>query len=178
MHKLAAVEEARRVLNQGKDWSIWTWLFEKKRVRTLADAGTAALDETERQVKAAWPADLAKAYRELDAEAAAQANPKAKRQYQKAREEASAVAPEIKQAARKVREADEIATQARLDAEDIFAEAERRLSGGMARQGAEKALEAYDLREKAIRRAEAAGRLDAGRSSASDSAAPASRATS
>ena len=36
------------------------------------------------------------------------------------------------------------------------------MSGSMAREGAEAALEAYDLREKAIRRAEAACRAKAG----------------
>lgn len=162
MRKLVAVEEARRVLNEGKEWSIWTWLFEKKRVRTTADAGTAALDALEKEVKGGWSDDLKKAYREVQAEAALQQNPRAKRQYEKARDEAADVDPAVKAAARKTKEADDIATQARLHAEEVFAEAERRLSGGMAREGAEAALEAYDLREKAIRRAEAACRVKTG----------------
>jgi len=162
MRKLVAVEEARKVLNEGKGWSIWTWLFEKSRVRTTADAGTAALDALEQEVKALWSDDLRKAYREAEAEAAAQQNPKAKRQYEKARAEAADVDPALKSAAHRVKEADDIATQARLHAEDVFAEAEKRMSGSMAREGAEAALEAYDLREKAIRRAEAACRAKAG----------------
>jgi IS30 family transposase len=159
MRKLVAVEQARKALNEGKEWSIWRWLFEKKRVRTIADAGTAALDELEREVKAGWHDDLWHAYRELEARAASEQDPKAKRQYEKAKEKAKDVAPAVKLAIRKVKEADDIATDARLDAEAAFAEAERRLSGGLAREGAQKAIDAYDVREKAIRKAEAAGRL-------------------
>ena len=57
-----------------------------------------------------------------------------------------------------MKEADDRAYEARMDAEDIFAEAERKLSSGLARNGTVRALESYDLREKAIRRAEAAAR--------------------
>ncbi len=161
MQKLAAVEEARRVMNEGKEWGIFHWLLEKRRVRAIADAGTAALDDLEKNVKARWSDDLRKAYRELDALAAVDHNPRLKRQYDKARDEAREIDPAMKQAAARVREADDIAYQARMDAEALFEEAERRLSGSIARRGAEKALEAYDLREKAIRKAEAANRLKA-----------------
>ena len=57
-----------------------------------------------------------------------------------------------------VKEADDTAETKRLDAEDAFDEAERRMSTAMAREGARKALETYDLHEKAIRKAEAAAR--------------------
>ncbi len=159
MHKLIAVEEARRVLNIGKDWSIWRWLLEKRKVRTAADAGTAALDDLEKKVKAGWSPELKKAYRELQAEAAVNGNARARRQYERVKEEAVGIDQALKLAARKVKEADDIAYEVRMDAEALFAEAERRLSGSLARQAAERALEAYDLREKAIRRAEAAGRV-------------------
>jgi hypothetical protein len=161
MQKLIAVEEARRVLNIGKEWSIWRWLIEKKRVRTAADAGTAALDELEKKVKAGWSDDLKKAYREADLEARAGSRAKASHSLEKAREEARDIDPAIKLAVRRVKEADVIAYDARMGAEATFDEAERCLSGAMAREGAEKALEAYDLREKAIRRAEAAMRVKA-----------------
>jgi hypothetical protein len=58
----------------------------------------------------------------------------------------------------RVKEADDIAYKAHLDAEATFDEAERRLDTSMAQDGAEKAIESWVLREKAIRRAEAAGR--------------------
>ena len=57
-----------------------------------------------------------------------------------------------------MKEADDTAETKRLDAEDTFDEAERRLSTEGARQGARKALETYDLHEAAIRKAEAATR--------------------
>ncbi len=158
MQKLAAVEEARRVLNAGRDWSIWRWLVEKHRVRTAADAGTAALDELEKKVKSGWSNELRRAYRELQAAAALNGNAKARREYEKARAEAGGIDAAIKAAAARVKQADDVAYEARMDAEAMFAEAERRLSGSLARQAAERALEAYDLREKAIRKAESAGR--------------------
>ncbi len=144
---------------EGKEWSIWRWLFEKKRVRTAADAGTAALDEAEKHVKAGWSEDLKRAYREVDAESAAQGDGRNRRQHEKAKAEAKNIDPALKEAARRVKEADVEAYEARMDAEATFDQAERSLSGGMAREGAEKALLAYDLREKAIRKAEAAARL-------------------
>ena len=53
-------------------------------------------------------------------------------------------------------QADEEAERARLDAEDTFDEAERRMSTDLAREGAGKALRTYELREAAIRKSEAA----------------------
>jgi hypothetical protein len=47
-------------------------------------------------------------------------------------------------------------------AEETFAQAGRRLSASLARQGAEKASEAYDLRHQAIAESEAAQRAFAG----------------
>jgi len=54
-----------------------------------------------------------------------------------------------------VKEADDQAHHARMDAERTFDEAERRLSTSMAREGCKKAIHSWDLHEKAIRRAEA-----------------------
>jgi hypothetical protein len=51
--------------------------------------------------------------------------------------------------------ADAEAQKATDDAEVMFAEAERKMSASLAREAAKKALESYDLREKAIRKAEA-----------------------
>ncbi len=153
MQKLIAVEEARKVLTAGKEWSIWRWLLEKRRVRATADAGTAALDDMEKKVKYGWSPELKKAYRDLLAAAAVNGHGSSRR-----REATAGVEGPLKIAAQKVKEADDIAFKARMDAEALFAEAERRLSGSMAREAAEKALEAYDLRERAIRRAEAAAR--------------------
>ena len=45
-----------------------------------------------------------------------------------------------------------------MNAEQMFDEAEKRLSASMAREASQVAIDAYDLREKAIRKAEAAAR--------------------
>ena len=65
---------------------------------------------------------------------------------------------QVKQGVQKVKEAEDEAENARLDAEDTFDRAERQLSAGMAREGAQKAIDSWELRMKAIRKAEALGR--------------------
>jgi len=57
--------------------------------------------------------------------------------------------------AQKVKEADDEALRAHLDAEATFDEAERLLSTSLAREGCRKAIQSWDLHEKAIRKAEA-----------------------
>jgi len=158
MQKLAEVEEAKELMNKATEWSVWRWLTEKRRVRAAADRAVDALNEQEKKVKAAWDGVYHKAYRELEAEAAFEGNPRAKRQYEKAKHEASQIDDKTKFAVRRVKEADDEAESARLDAEQTFDEAERKLSASMAREGARKAIESWDLREKAIRKAEALSR--------------------
>jgi len=158
MQKLEAVEEAKALMNEAKNWGVWRWLLEKRRVRAAADRAVDALGEAEKKVKATWDDDLRRAYRELEAQAAFESNPRAKRQYEKAKEEAKDVDPEVKRAVERVKQADDDAESARLDAEDTFDEAERQLSSSMARQGAEKAIDSWDRREKAIRKAEVLAR--------------------
>ena len=85
-------------------------------------------------------------------------NSRARQKYEKAREEAKDVPADVKQAVKRVKEADDEAEEARLEAEDTFDQAERRLSAGMAREGARQAIASWELREKAIRKAEALGR--------------------
>jgi len=158
MHKLPPVEEAKALMDEAKDWGVWHWLMEKSRVRAAADRANEALEEVEEKVKASWDDDLKKAYRELELEASLDSNPKAKREYEKAREAARNIDPEIKRAIQRLKDADDVAYDARMDAEDTFDEAERRLSSGMAREGAQKAIDCWVLKERAIRRAEALGR--------------------
>jgi len=155
MHKLIPVEEATALMNKAKDWSVWHWLFEKRTVRAAADRAVEALAEAGKKVKAAWGEDLKKAYRELEAQEAFEKSPRSKQRYERAKEEAKDVDPQIKQAVKEVKEADDKAENARLDAEDTFEEAERQLSARMAREGAQKAIHSWELRMKAIRKAEA-----------------------
>jgi hypothetical protein len=157
MQKLIPVEQAKGLMNEAKDWGVWRWLTEKRRVRAAADTAVEALGDLETKVKASWNDDLKRAYRELQAQASAERNPRAKSRYQKAKEEAKNVDPQIKLAVRRVKEADDEAENARLDAEATFDEAERRMSTHLAREGAQKAIDSWELREKAIRKA---GALD------------------
>jgi hypothetical protein len=135
MRKLTVVEEAKVLMDRAKDWPVWRWLMEKKRVRHAADTANAALDQLLEDVRASWPEDLRKAYRHPA----------------KARD----LDAETRRAVERAKEAAEAAYAARMDAENTFEEAEKRLSTSMAREGARKAMDSWDLYEKAIRKTEA-----------------------
>src|SRR5450756_133924 len=62
MKKLEAVEEARAIMTAGREWGVFKWLMEKRKVRIIADKATAALNEAEDKVKATWSDELKKAY--------------------------------------------------------------------------------------------------------------------
>ncbi len=155
MQESTVVQEAKKLMNEAKDWSVWRWLLEKKRVRAAADHANQALDVLAKKVRASWEDDLKKVYHELEAQDAFESNPRASRQYQKAKEEARHVDSKIRLAVQRVKQADDEAWNARMDAEQIFEDAERQMSAGLARQGAARAIECWDLREKAIRKAQA-----------------------
>lgn len=137
MRKLPPVEEAKALMTEARDWSVWHWLMEKRRVRAAADRATDALEEMERKIKAEWNEDLRKAatngrLRDVD--------------------------PELKLALEDLKRAEKAAEASRLDAAATFDEAEQRLSATLAREGSGKAIASWELREKAIWKAEALGR--------------------
>jgi hypothetical protein len=148
MRKLTEVREARELMNEALDWSVFKWMFEKPRVRETADIANDALDRLERSVKAQWCDQLKAAYAEL--------TPKPARRNHKNHQAPQPVAPEIKLFVEKIKEADDAARRARMDAEETFDEAERVLSIGLAQEGCKRAIYAWELHEKAIRKAEAA----------------------
>jgi hypothetical protein len=154
MKKLPAVEEARAIMKEGMDWGVWKWLTEKKRVREAADEARAALDEQEIQVKLAWPKEYKLAYNALVAD---DGNSKRPRKNMKGASTATAAKndPKMAAAVKTVADADDEAYNAHEDAEEVFAEAERKMSTSGARDGAKMALIAYDKHEAAIRKAEA-----------------------
>jgi hypothetical protein len=159
MRKLVQVEDAKSLLEVAKDWGVWKWLMEKKRVRQTADIAWEAFDELEKEVKSAWSDDLNMAYAELAAEAAvAEGGAPAKRKYEKAKKDAAEIDPKIKAVAQKLKDGDDEAYRVRMEAERMFDEAEARLSTSMAREASQVAIDAYNLREKAVRRAETAAR--------------------
>ena len=124
MRKLTAVEEAKQLFEEGKQWGVWRWLTEKRRARRTADAAWEALEECEKKVKAAWSEETKIAFREDKA----------------------------------LHAADRKAHQAHMAAEAQFDEADRRMSTEMARQGAQMAIDAWEMREKFIRKLEALGK--------------------
>jgi hypothetical protein len=73
MQKLPAVEEAKQLFEEAKEWGVWRWLIEKSRARATADSAWEALEQYEKKVKAAWPAEVKKAFRQDEALRAADA---------------------------------------------------------------------------------------------------------
>lgn len=159
MRKIAEVEEARLIMTEGLNWGVLKWLWEKRTVRAAADRATEALAQANKEAKRSWNDDLKAAYKETQAEATLDGGgAAAKRKYEKAKEDAKAIDAKLKAVAKKVFEADEDGQRSTNEAEEMFEEAERRMSTSMAKEAAQKALESYDLREKAIRRSESAAR--------------------
>jgi hypothetical protein len=157
MRKIPAVEEARTIMTNGMQWGVWKWLLEKRHVREAADHARAALDEAEKKIKAGWSDELKLAYNQLLSH---NRNGKRARKNTAGKKESSTekTGAQLVETARSVMEADDEAYNAHEDAEDVFAEAEENMSTSMAREGARKALKAYDLHEAAIRKAEVLSR--------------------
>ena len=149
MKKLPEVEEAKTLMIEATDWSLFRWLFEKRRVRETADQANAALDRLNQAVKSRWSSDVKAAYKELAPKAGGAAG-------RRTGEPASQITdPQIRLYAKKVKQADDAARRARIDAEETFDEAERLLNTALAREGCQKAIHQWELDEKAIRAAEA-----------------------
>jgi hypothetical protein len=157
MRKIPAVEEARAIMTEGTQWGVWKWLLQKKTVRAIADQARAALEDAEMKVKITWSDDLKIAFNQLITE-----NGDSKRARNQAKDKKRVAAercdPKILAAIQRVKEADDEAYNAHQEAEEVFAQAEQKMSTSMAREGAQKALIAYDLHEAAIRKAEALAR--------------------
>ena len=142
MERIPQVEAAKALMNEAVSWSVMRWLRKKKRVRKIADQANAALDQLNQAVKDRWPDDIRAAYEGLVAQRSNKTPP-------------PVIDPQSRLSAKKVKEADDAAYRARMDAEDTFDEAERQLSTRLAREGCRKAIQSWDLHEKAIRKAEA-----------------------
>lgn len=149
MERISEVEAARALMNEAATWSVMKWLREKKRVRRTADQANAALDQMNQLTKNRWPGGVRAAYELLAAQSGNGIS---------ARDELNQSFPvpdsETKRIAQKVKEADQESFCARMDAERIFDEAEKQLSTRLAREGCRRAIQSWDLQEKAIRKAE------------------------
>ena len=148
MDKLPEVETATALMTEAMAWSVMKWLREKKAVRKTADEANAALDRLSDAVKQRWTNGVRSAYESLAAQGAG-------RNGSKQQKESSEIDPEATLIVRKIKAADDEAYRARMDAENTFDEAERQLSTSLAREGCRKAIQAWELKEKAILKAEA-----------------------
>jgi hypothetical protein len=149
MKRLSEVDDAKTLMTEATDWSVFKWLFEKRRVRESADQANAALDKLNHAVKARWSEDVKAAYKQLAAKAGSAATRR------NGGAASQAFDPQVMLYVQKVKEADDAARRARVDAEATFDEAERQLNTSLAREGCQKAIRQWELDEKAIRRAEA-----------------------
>lgn len=140
MHKLAPVEDAKTLFNEAKDWSVWRWLMEKKRARNTADEAWLALEACEEKVRAGWHDGWREAYGRPRSKAYLSLN------------------PEVKEFLDRLHAEDVQAQRARDAAEAQFDEADRRMSTSMACEGAQMAIDAWEMRERVIRKAEALAR--------------------
>ena len=138
--KLTEVEEAKDLMTEAMDWSVFTWLFQKSKVREVADLANEALDKLNRATKTRWNDEIKAAYKALSAKTRSKGDP---------------IDADIQAFVKKVKDADDAAREARKDAEDTFAEAERQMNTGMAKEGCRKAIHQWELDAKAIRCAEA-----------------------
>lgn len=157
MKKLQEVEEAKALLKEAINWSLFKWLWEKNTVRETADRADATLDRMNKKIKAQWSDDVREAYRSL-ADSSRNGNGRKHRELGKS---GLALDPELLQAIRHVKETDDKARSARMDARQTFDDAERQLNTDLAREGCKKAIHSWNLHEKAIREAEALVGIDA-----------------
>lgn len=139
MKSLKEVAHARAIMKEAEDWSVLRWLSDKKKVRRAADAANAALRAQHEELKARWPTELRTAYDALAAKS-----------------KADGLTDETVRLAKKLLRADENAKAAHEQAEATFAEAEKKFSSFIARQGCAEALRSWDLLEQANIKAEAA----------------------
>jgi hypothetical protein len=149
MEKLPEVETAKALMTEAVTWSVMRWLREKKRVRKTADQANAVLDQLTQSTQELWPDRVRTAYEALVRQ---NGGGGAVRNQQKP---LPVNDPEATLIAKKIKETDDEARRARMDAEETFDEAERQLSTALAREGCRKAIVSWDLHEKAIRQAEA-----------------------
>jgi hypothetical protein len=122
------------------------WLAEKKKVRRAADLANAALDKLDEEVKAAWSEELKTAYYALSPITGTPKNGPVSNN----KHDSKVIDSSIKTLAKSIKECDEEAYRSRMDAEETFDMAEKRLSTSMAREGTRKAITSWELHEKAI----------------------------
>lgn len=148
MEYIPVVETAKSLMTEAVAWSVMKWLREKKTVRKIADQANAALDQMNQAVKDRWPDEIRAAYEGLVKQSG-------NLQRDRNQPDLHAGNGHALLSAKKVKEADDQAYDARMEAEQTFDTAEKQLSTALAREGCRKAIRSWELHEKAIRKAEA-----------------------
>lgn len=148
MKTLPEVETAKQLMNEAMRWSVLTWLREKKRVRKTADQANAALDRVSEELRQRWPDDIRSAYHALGTN-----NPDSKPNGRPGQKTSAKDSREFV-IARKLKAADDEAYRARMAAEETFDDADKRLSTSLAREGCQRAIQSWELHEKAISESE------------------------
>jgi len=141
MEHLREVESAKALMTEAVSWSVMKWLREKKRVRKTADDANAVLDQLSQSLKQSWPDNFKIAYESLTNGKTSHTNALEK------------VDPGALLIARKIKKAEDEAYRVRMDAEATFDQAEKKLSTALAREGCRKAIQSWELKEQAIRKA-------------------------
>lgn len=142
MNRLSEVEKAITLMREAMQWTVMKWLLEKNRVRKAADRANAALDHQILVAKQRWPQNVTLAYKSLASSRPA------------CQPDRSPTDQRLFTLIKKFRQAEEDAYAARASAESTFDDAEKLLSTRLAREGCTKAIEAWNLLEKAIHKAE------------------------
>ena len=143
MQTLPEVQTAKLLMNEAVNWSVMKWMREKKRVRQTADEANAALDRKRQSLGELWNDDVKAAY---DALANGHGD----------RKNSPKVNGDVNRLAGQIKQADDEARRARVEAEDTFNKAEKQLSTSLAREGCRRAIHSWELHEQAIRVAEKA----------------------
>jgi hypothetical protein len=117
-------------------------------VRKAADQANAALDRVSEELRQSWPDHIRSAYH-----AVGTSNPDLK---PNSRPGQKTLAKDSRDfvIARQLKDADDEAFRARMAAEKTFDDAEKRLSTSLAREGCLKAIQSWELHEKAISESE------------------------
>jgi len=144
VRNLSRIEQAKALMDEAVDWSVFKWVVRKRRIRETADEANAALDKLNHDIKSRWKREIRTTYQNLTGRGSRGQN------------DATDWDPEILLFAKKVKDADDAAHRARMTAENAFAAAARQWSTNLAREGCRQAIRSWELHEKAIRLAEAA----------------------
>ena len=125
---LRSVEETKKLLREAQEWSMWTWASDANQnlVRSAIESATKALEREVGKTKKSWSTVFKKAYDGAEAD------------------------PAIQRFVSKIHGAEKEMSRVTAHSQATFAEAERELNPGKARQGAAEALRSIEIHETVL----------------------------